>query len=88
MWDVIRTSGIRGGQQYVHHRTPGFGDTNWNDVITILRLGGYRGSIDIEGWHDPVYRDELEMTGQVRALNYLKECRGGPFVPNPEGATR
>ncbi|HXT60444.1 MAG TPA: sugar phosphate isomerase/epimerase [Pirellulales bacterium] len=83
MWDVIRTSGIRGGKQYVHHRTPGFGDTNWNDVITILRLGGYRGSIDIEGWHDPVYRGELEMTGQVRALNYLKECRGGPFVPNP-----
>ncbi|HEV7225352.1 MAG TPA: sugar phosphate isomerase/epimerase, partial [Pirellulales bacterium] len=83
MWDVIRTSGIRGGKQYVHHRTPGFGDTNWNDVITILRLGGYRGSIDIEGWHDPVYRGELEMTGQVRALNYLKECRGGPFVANP-----
>ena len=35
------------------------------------------GAIDIEGWHDPVYRDELEMTGQVRALNFLKECRGG-----------
>lgn len=83
MWDVIRTCGIRGGKQYVHHRTPGFGDTNWNDVITILRMGGYRGSIDIEGWHDPVYRGPLEMTGQVRALNYLKECRGGPFVPNP-----
>ncbi len=83
MWDVIRTCGIRGGKQYVHHRTPGFGDTNWNDVITILRMAGYRGSIDIEGWHDPVYRGALEMTGQVRALNYLKECRGGPFVPNP-----
>ncbi len=84
MWDIIRTCGIRGGKQYIHHRTPGFGDTNWNDVISTLRLGGYRGSIDIEGWHDPVYRDDLEMTGQVRALNYLKECRGGPFVPNPK----
>jgi sugar phosphate isomerase/epimerase len=83
MWDVIRTDGIRGGRQYIHHRTPGFGDTNWADVISTLRMGGYRGSIDIEGWHDPVYRDELEMTGQVRALNYLKECRGGDFVPNP-----
>ena len=42
------------------------------------------GSIDIEGWHDPVYRDALEMTGQVRALNYLKQCRGGAsFVANP-----
>jgi sugar phosphate isomerase/epimerase len=83
-WDVIRDSGIRGGEQYVHHRTPGFGDTNWSDVISILRLGKFQGAIDIEGWHDPVYRDELEMTGQVRALDYLKQCRGGPFVHNPK----
>lgn len=83
MWDVVRTYGIRGGKPFVYHRTPGFGDTNWSDVITILRQAGYRGSIDIEGWHDPVYRGDLEMTGQVRALRYLKECRGGDFVPNP-----
>ena len=66
------------------HRTPGFGDTNWTDVITILRMAGFKGSIDIEGWHDPVYRGDLEMTGQVHGLNYLKRCRGGDFVPNPE----
>ena len=53
------------------------------DVITILRLAGFKGSIDIEGWHDPVYQGELEMTGQVHGLNYLKRCRGGDFVPNP-----
>jgi hypothetical protein len=28
-------------------------------------------------------RDDLEMTGQVHALNYLKRCRGGDIVPNP-----
>jgi sugar phosphate isomerase/epimerase len=84
MWDVVRTAGIRGGKPYVYHRTPGFGDTNWSDVVTILRQGGFQGSIDIEGFHDPIYRGELEMTGQVRGLNYLKECRGGAeFVPNP-----
>ncbi len=83
LWDVIRTRGIRGGETYVEHRTPGFGDTNWTDVISILRQHGYQGSIDIEGWHDPVYRDRLEMTGQVRALQYLQECRGGPFITNP-----
>jgi sugar phosphate isomerase/epimerase len=82
-WDVVREYGIRGGKAFVYHRTPGFGDTSWTDVISILRMGGFTGSIDIEGWHDPVYRDTLEMTGQVRALNYLKECRGGEFVPNP-----
>jgi sugar phosphate isomerase/epimerase len=88
LWDVVRTAGIRGGKQYVNHRTPGFGDTNWSDVITILRQAKFQGAIDIEGWHDPVYRDELEMTGQVRALHYLKECRGGAFVPNPDPGVR
>jgi sugar phosphate isomerase/epimerase len=82
-WDVIRESGIRGGKKYVWHRTPGFGDTNWTDVISILRMNGYKGSIDIEGWHDPVYKNDLEMTGQVHGLNYLKRCRGGDFVANP-----
>jgi sugar phosphate isomerase/epimerase len=84
LWDVVKTSGIRGGKPYVYHRTPGFGDTNWHEVITILRQAGYRGSIDIEGWHDPVYRDDLETTGQVYALKYLQKCRGGDFVANPE----
>ncbi|CAM3227907.1 Inosose isomerase [Deinococcus saxicola] len=82
-WDVIRESGIHSPRPYVWHRTPGFGDTNWTDVISILRQSGYSGDLNIEGFHDPVYRGELEMTGQVHALNYLKECRGGAFVPNP-----
>ena len=82
-WDVIRRHGVFGKVPFVFMRTPGFGDTNWTDVISELRLGGYRGSIDIEGWHDPVYRDALEMTGQVAALDHLKRSRGGRFVPNP-----
>ncbi|HPA46485.1 MAG TPA: sugar phosphate isomerase/epimerase [bacterium] len=82
-WDVIRKYGINGPQPFAFHRTPGFGDCNWTDIITELRMGGFTGSIDIEGWHDPVYIEALEMTGQVRGLHYLKECRGGDFVPNP-----
>jgi sugar phosphate isomerase/epimerase len=82
-WDVLRDSGLRGNRPWVFHRTPGFGDSNWTDIISDLRAGGYHGSIDIEGWHDPVYRGELEMTGQVHALQHLKRCRGGTFVPNP-----
>lgn len=80
--DVVREHGIRGGVPYVFHRMPGFGDTNWTDLISMLRMAGWRGSIDIEGFHDPVYRDALETTGQVAALDYLKRCRGGHFVPN------
>ncbi|HRJ28044.1 MAG TPA: sugar phosphate isomerase/epimerase family protein [Fimbriimonadaceae bacterium] len=81
--DKIRRDGIRCGEHVVLHRTPGFGDSNWTEIISILRAAGFKGSIDIEGWHDPVYCGDLEMTGQVRALEYLKACRGGPFVPNP-----
>lgn len=83
-WDIVKEYGIHGPRQFVWHRTPGFGDTNWTDVISILRQEGYQGSIEIEGWHDPVYCGELEMTGQVHGLNYLKQCRGGSFVPNPK----
>ena len=82
-WDVVRTYGIGGARPFVHHRTAGFGDTNWTEVISIMRQAGFQGCIDIEGWHDPVYKDELEMTGQVHSLNYLKKCRT-VFVPNPE----
>lgn len=82
-WDVLRAHGLRGDQPWVFHRHPGFGDSNWTDIISELRAAGFKGSIDIEGWHDPVYRGELEMMGQVHALNHLKTCRGGSWVPNP-----
>lgn len=83
-WDVLRSSGLRGGKPWVWHRHPGFGDTDWRTIIDILRFNKWTGSIDIEGHHDPIYRDELEWTGQVRALNYLKQCRGGDFIENPK----
>lgn len=81
--DVIAKHGFKGPLPSVHHRHPGFGDSNWTDIISELRRHGYKGSIDIEGWHDPVYRDDLEMTGQVAALHHLKRCRGGNFIANP-----
>jgi len=80
LWDVVREHGVSGVKQFA--RTPGFGDSNWTDIISELRRGGFEGAIDIEGWHDPVYRGELEMTGQVAALKYLKRCRTD-FVENP-----
>ncbi|MGB3336332.1 MAG: sugar phosphate isomerase/epimerase [Devosia sp.] len=82
-WDVIKSQGYGGKEKAVWMRTPGFGDTNWTDVMSELRLAGWSGSIDIEGWHDPVYREELEMVGQVHGLNYLKACRGGDFTAYP-----
>ena len=76
-WDVIRERGIGGAQAWGWNRTPGFGDTNWNDVCTILMQNGFEGFIDIEGYHDPVHYDTGEWSAQWRAVNYLKDCRGG-----------
>ena len=80
--DIALEQGYEPTPPFVFHRTPGFGDCNWADIISELRMVGFTGSIDIEGWHDPVMRKELEMSGQVAGLNYLKRCRGG-FIENP-----
>jgi len=81
-WDVIRQYGITSPHPFSWHRTPGFGDTNWCDVVTILMQNNYRGSIDIEGFHDPVMRGELEYMAQVRGMQYLRDCRGGKYIEN------
>ena len=70
---------------YAPGRTPGFGDCNWRDIIYILHTGGYAGDICVEGYHDPIYQGDWEMTAQKHALQYLKWCRGGDFTPNPWG---
>lgn len=83
-WDVLREHGTRGKERWCWDRTPGFGDTNWNDVCTILMQNGYRGFISIEGYHDPVHYDDLEWSAQLRSLTYLKDCRGGQtFIEGP-----
>jgi sugar phosphate isomerase/epimerase len=80
--DIARKCGSQGTKPFARHRTPGFGDSDWTAIISELRMAGFKGSIDIEGWHDPVMKNELEMTGQVAGLRYLKQCRG-EFIPNP-----
>ena len=82
LWDVIRAHGLSSPESIVWNRTPGFGDTDWNQVMTILKMNGYRGTVDIEGYHDPAWHRDLEWSAQLRALNYLKDCRGGrEFIP-------
>jgi len=95
-WDVVRKYGVHSSfhadialpgkvqavPPFAYHRTPGYGDSNWTDIISELRRAGFKGAIDIEGFHDPVMNGELEWSGQVRGLNYLKQCRGD-FVANP-----
>jgi len=39
------------------HRFPGFGQANWAEIIHALLRSGYDSDLNIEGWHDPVFRD-------------------------------
>ena len=84
-WDVIREHGIFGKVPFVQMRTPGFGDSDWVRVISELRLAGYTGAIDIEGWHDPVYRDDArdDRPGACAELSEESAGAGRSMVPNP-----
>lgn len=73
--DLIFKLGIYGADRFAWHRFPGLGDTNWVHIISALVAGGFQGSIDIEGGHDPVYRGEREMDGQRFGLAHLKRSR-------------
>ena len=73
--DVIRRKGLFGKEKWAVSRTAGFGDSNWGEIIQVLSQAGYAGAIDIEGWNDPVYKDDREIEGQVLGLRYLKDCR-------------
>lgn len=81
--DLIASNGLMCGESFVESRFPGFGDTDWRKIFEILQLAGYEGCVSIEGYHDPLFSKDWEMTGQMHALNYLKWCRGGSFTPNP-----
>ena len=39
------------------HRFPGLGQSNWAEIVHALIRAGYDSDLNIEGWHDPVYRD-------------------------------
>lgn len=39
------------------HRFPGLGEANWPEIINTLIAAGYDSDLNIEGWHDPIYRN-------------------------------
>jgi sugar phosphate isomerase/epimerase len=43
------------------HRFPGFGQANWPEIVHALLRAGYDSDLNIEGWHDPVFRDHDAM---------------------------
>jgi sugar phosphate isomerase/epimerase len=39
------------------HRFPGLGECDWAQIVHELHRQGYDSDLNIEGWHDPVFRD-------------------------------
>jgi sugar phosphate isomerase/epimerase len=54
------------------HRFPGLGQSNWAEIVHALIRAGYNSDLNIEGHHDPVYRDKLEDTGLLIAKRTLE----------------
>jgi sugar phosphate isomerase/epimerase len=73
--DLLAKYGAYGAKRFAWHRFPGLGQSHWAQLISALVAAGYAGNIDIEGGHDPVYRGERELSGQLLALEHLKRCR-------------
>lgn len=78
-WDVVGRYGIY-TQGAIEHCFPGLGDSDWAAIVKELRRSGYHGDLNIEGWHDAVFRDHnkpgcpnLEDTGLLIAKRHLSQ---------------
>jgi sugar phosphate isomerase/epimerase len=50
------------------HRFPGLGQANWAEIVHALVRAGYDSDLNVEGWHDPVYRDhDVEQPPDVKS---------------------
>jgi sugar phosphate isomerase/epimerase len=52
---LLRTYGIC-HPGVAEHRLPGFGQCDWAQIIHALLRAGYDSDVNVEGWHDPVFR--------------------------------
>jgi len=63
------------------HRFPGLGQSNWPEIIHALLRAGYDSDLNIEGWHDPVFRNgpkgQLEEAGLLIAKRTLEAVSAG-----------
>jgi hypothetical protein len=89
-WEVIREHGIFGKVPFVWMRTPGFGDSNWTDIISELRLAGSMAASTSRAGTIPSTVTSLEgCRGQIGRAAHLKAARGwGRFRGRRAAATK
>lgn len=73
--DLLARRGLYGRERWYRSCLPGNGDGDWRVLFRLLAQGGYRGSVDIEGWNDDEWSGDREIEGQQNALAYLRDCR-------------
>ena len=56
------------------HRSPGFGQANWAEIVHALVRAGYDSDLNIEGRHDPVFRDHEPIETLPMAGRKLEEA--------------
>lgn len=49
----------------IEHRFPGLGQSDWAQIIHALVRAGYDSDLNIEGWHDPVFRNHPPNEGRL-----------------------
>jgi sugar phosphate isomerase/epimerase len=75
--DLLEDYGIW-RQGVIEHCHVGLGDTDWNLCVKELLRQGYTNDLNLEGWHDDVYRDskegpQREDEGLIIALRHLEQ---------------
>jgi sugar phosphate isomerase/epimerase len=73
---ALALRGAYGSTKAGREALPGFGDADWEDLISVLLRKGYAGSVDIELPADSEYRHGREIQGFAAALGALKKARG------------
>ena len=59
----------------IEHRMPGLGEENWAEIVHALFRAGYDSDLNIEGWHDPVYRDhKAEQPADVKSAGVDRQA--------------
>ena len=56
------------------HRFPGLGQANWAEIIHALVRAGYDSDLNIEGQHDPVFRDHESNERSMLAGRKLEDA--------------
>jgi sugar phosphate isomerase/epimerase len=69
------------------HRFPGLGQANWAEIVHALVRAEYDSDLNIEGWHDPVFRGHgdgrnLEEAGLLIAQRTLEQYVGSRLPPD------